>query len=69
MDSTTGTVILLVVLAAVLALGFVALWVRDKKRADEEAHDVDRISQDPTHAPHPDAHSDPYSDQHNRLMP
>lgn len=48
MDSAAGAVALLIVLVAVLALGFVALWVRDKKRADEEAHDIGRIMHDPT---------------------
>ncbi|MBO9521137.1 MAG: hypothetical protein J7518_06320 [Nocardioidaceae bacterium] len=49
MSSTTGAVILLVVLAAVLAIAFVAFWVRDKQRADEEKHDLGRIQQEPTH--------------------
>ena len=49
MSSTTGTVILLVVLAVVLAGGFVAFWVGDKHRADEEKHDLGRIQQEPTH--------------------
>lgn len=52
-DTTTGAVILLIVLAAALVGGFIALWIGDKRRADEEAHDVDRITQDPTHTePH-----------------
>ena len=49
MSSTTGAVILLVVIAALLALGFVAFWVRDKQRADEEKSDMERIQQEPTH--------------------
>lgn len=57
MNSTAGAVALLIVLAAVLVLAFVGLWVRDMRRSQEEAHDIQRIAHDPTrgdlHARHP----------------
>jgi hypothetical protein len=48
MSSTAGAVTLLIVLMIVLAGAFIGLWIRDKGRADEEAHDIQRIAHDPT---------------------
>lgn len=47
MSSTTGSVLLFAVLAAFLVVGFVGLWIRDKRRADEEAADPQRAAPDP----------------------
>lgn len=62
MASSTGAVVLLVVLAVAMVATFVALWVRDRGRAEEQAHDVERIvpapPADPSDASKPDGVSD-----------
>jgi hypothetical protein len=41
--SSAGAVVLIAVLAVLLAAGFVALWLRDKGRADEVSDDPGRM--------------------------
>lgn len=60
MDSTAGTVALLIVLATLLVAAFVTLWIRDKRRSDEEAHDIQRIAHDPARG---DLSSHPYDER------
>jgi hypothetical protein len=46
MGDNTWAVVLMVALAAVIAAVFIALWVRDKGRADEVAEDPERAHTD-----------------------
>jgi len=43
MGSSVWAGALMVVLAVIIAAAFIALWVRDKGRADEEAADPERM--------------------------
>jgi cytoskeletal protein RodZ len=47
MGSTAGTVALLVVIVALIVGGFVAFWIWDKSRADDQATDPERSAADP----------------------
>jgi flagellar basal body-associated protein FliL len=47
MSSTAGTVALLIVVVTLLVAGFLAFWMRDKSRADEESTDQQRTAPDP----------------------
>jgi hypothetical protein len=47
MSSTAGAATLLIVLAVLIAIGFIGMWLRDKGRADEEAQDGQRTAPDP----------------------
>jgi len=45
----TGMAILLGVLAVILVGAFLAVWMRDKRRSHETAHDSGRLDSDPSH--------------------
>lgn len=47
MGAHAGAVVLLVVVAVLMVGAFVALWFRDRDRADQEATDLDRIAAPP----------------------
>lgn len=64
MSSTAGAATLLIVLAALIVIGFVGMWIRDKGRADEEATDGQRTAPDPNaeHRRDSYAHTPPETD-------
>jgi hypothetical protein len=52
MGSTAWALVLMVTMAVVIALAFMALWLRDKDRADEVAEDPERVDTDARPDPH-----------------
>lgn len=46
MGDNTWAVVLMLALAVVIAVAFIALWVRDKGRADEVSEDPERAHTD-----------------------
>ena len=56
MSSTAGVVALLIVVVTLLVAGFIAFWMRDKARADEESVDPQRMAPDPNAEHRRDSH-------------
>lgn len=46
MSTNAWAGVLMVTLAVVLAAGFIAMWLQDKGRADEQADDPERLTTD-----------------------
>ena len=46
MSTNAWAGVLMVTLAALIAVGFIAMWLRDKGRADEQAQDPERMTTD-----------------------
>ena len=49
MSSAAAMTVVVIVLAAVLLALFSVVWLKDRDRSVEEAHDAERLETDPQH--------------------
>ena len=53
MSSAAAMSVVVIVLAVVLVALFSVVWLKDRDRSVEEAHDTDRLDADPQHEQRP----------------